>query len=290
LFCHHAFSPDWNPQTDAQARERAWRFGQEREVTIYRLIVSGTVEEKIYHRQIFKTALSNRVLQDPRQRRLFSQKDLKDLFTLKADSGSIVSGGEGITETTKLTNGDGYVDPDGDVGAGFDQNNNDDGETMKNVLQSKGLAGVFDHDAVESTSSVSKKASVREMEEKAKSIAREALKNLTQSVAPDHDAFNPESRFAGVAAQSSNLLSTILERNNEIKNAASSTANNSGDTKKYTQLLKGLRTFVRLNVPTTDEILKEFSSQVSEFDAAVFRRLLKSVASLNNGRWRLNKN
>ena len=290
---HYAFSPDWNPQTDAQARERAWRFGQEREVTIYRLIVSGTVEEKIYHRQIFKTALSNRVLQDPKQRRLFSQKDLKDLFTLKADSGSIVSGGEGLTETTKLTNGDGYVDPDGDVGgAGDDQNVNDDGETMRSVLQSKGLAGVFDHDAVESnTSSVAKKASVREMEEKAQSIAREALKNLTQSVAPDHDAFNPESRFGGVTAQSNNLLSTIAQRNNEIKNAASSTstANKTGDTKKYTELLKELRSFVRLNIPTTDEILEEFSSQVSQFDAAVFRRLLKSVATLNNGRWRLNK-
>ena len=36
-------------------------------MTIYRLIVAGTIEEKIYHRQIFKTAITNRVLQDPRQ-------------------------------------------------------------------------------------------------------------------------------------------------------------------------------------------------------------------------------
>ena len=27
------YDPDWNPQTDAQARERAWRFGQNRDVT-----------------------------------------------------------------------------------------------------------------------------------------------------------------------------------------------------------------------------------------------------------------
>ena len=59
--------PDWNPQTDAQARERAWRLGQTRPVTIYRIVVSGAIEEKIYHRQIFKTAITNRVLQDPRQ-------------------------------------------------------------------------------------------------------------------------------------------------------------------------------------------------------------------------------
>ncbi|VDN36504.1 unnamed protein product [Gongylonema pulchrum] len=45
------FDPDWNPSTDIQARERAWRIGQERSVTIYRLLTSGTIEEKIYHRQ-----------------------------------------------------------------------------------------------------------------------------------------------------------------------------------------------------------------------------------------------
>ena len=33
-----------------QARERAWRIGQSRQVTIYRLLTSGTIEEKIYHR------------------------------------------------------------------------------------------------------------------------------------------------------------------------------------------------------------------------------------------------
>ncbi len=37
------FDPDWNPQTDAQARERSWRYGQTKAVTIYRLIVAGTI-------------------------------------------------------------------------------------------------------------------------------------------------------------------------------------------------------------------------------------------------------
>lgn len=48
-----------------QARERSWRVGQLRQVTVYRLVTAGTIEEKIYHRQIFKTALTNRVLQVP---------------------------------------------------------------------------------------------------------------------------------------------------------------------------------------------------------------------------------
>ncbi len=46
------FDPDWNPSTDTQARERAWRIGQQRPVTVYRLLTSGTIEEKIYHRQV----------------------------------------------------------------------------------------------------------------------------------------------------------------------------------------------------------------------------------------------
>eukprot|EP00054_Salpingoeca_dolichothecata_P025480 m.178669 g.178669 ORF g.178669 m.178669 type:complete len:1122 (-) comp25371_c0_seq1:29-3394(-) len=76
------FDPDWNPSTDMQARERAWRIGQTKPVTIYRLLTAGTIEEKIYHRQVFKQLLSNKVLKDPKQRRFFKSNDLYELFTL----------------------------------------------------------------------------------------------------------------------------------------------------------------------------------------------------------------
>ena len=76
------FDPDWNPSTDTQARERAWRIGQKKNVTIYRLLCAGTIEEKIYHRQIFKQYLTNRVLKDPKQKRFFKHNDLYELFTL----------------------------------------------------------------------------------------------------------------------------------------------------------------------------------------------------------------
>ena len=55
------YDPDWNPSTDMQARERAWRIGQKKEVVVYRLITSGTIEEKVYHRQIYKQFLTNKV-------------------------------------------------------------------------------------------------------------------------------------------------------------------------------------------------------------------------------------
>lgn len=76
------FDPDWNPMTDMQSRERAWRLGQKREVTVYRLITRGTIEEKIYQRQIFKLLLSNRILENAKQKALFSQTHMKELFEL----------------------------------------------------------------------------------------------------------------------------------------------------------------------------------------------------------------
>jgi len=56
------FDPDWNPMTDVQARERAWRIGQRKDVLVYRLILAGTVEEKIYQRQVSKHHSSEKVM------------------------------------------------------------------------------------------------------------------------------------------------------------------------------------------------------------------------------------
>ncbi|KAK4152663.1 SNF2 family N-terminal domain-containing protein [Chaetomidium leptoderma] len=92
------FDPDWNPSTDVQARERAWRLGQKKEVTIYRLMTAGTIEEKIYHRQIFKQFLSNKVLKDPKQQTTFNLSDMHDLFSLSSYE-------DGVTETSELFRG-----------------------------------------------------------------------------------------------------------------------------------------------------------------------------------------
>lgn len=92
------YDPDWNPSTDIQARERAWRLGQKREVEIYRLMTAGTIEEKIYHRQIFKQFLTNKILKDPKQRQTFQLRDLQDLFTLGSEN-------DGVTETGNLFKG-----------------------------------------------------------------------------------------------------------------------------------------------------------------------------------------
>ncbi|KAL8637920.1 MAG: hypothetical protein Q9228_004868 [Teloschistes exilis] len=92
------YDPDWNPSTDVQARERAWRLGQKREVMIYRLMTAGTIEEKIYHRQLFKQFLTNKILKDPKQRQIFHMQHLHNLFTLG-------DANDGPTETSELFQG-----------------------------------------------------------------------------------------------------------------------------------------------------------------------------------------
>lgn len=47
------YDPSWNC-TDDQAVDRIYRIGQQRNCVIYRLITCGTVEEKIYRKQVFK--------------------------------------------------------------------------------------------------------------------------------------------------------------------------------------------------------------------------------------------
>jgi len=52
----------WNPSVDQQAQDRAYRYGQEKEVSVYRLVSKGTVEEVIYMRQLYKQTLQTNIL------------------------------------------------------------------------------------------------------------------------------------------------------------------------------------------------------------------------------------
>ena len=51
------FDPDWNPAIDDQAMGRVYRQGQTRPVHIWRLFHAGTVEEKIFQRQLAKKGM-----------------------------------------------------------------------------------------------------------------------------------------------------------------------------------------------------------------------------------------
>ncbi|XP_064604262.1 DNA repair and recombination protein RAD54-like isoform X2 [Liolophura sinensis] len=77
------FDPDWNPANDEQAMARCWRDGQKKQCYIYRLIATGTIEEKIFQRQTHKKALSSCVVDKEEDvERHFSLGELRDLFKL----------------------------------------------------------------------------------------------------------------------------------------------------------------------------------------------------------------
>ena len=74
------YDPAWNPAADSQSVDRAYRIGQTRDVVVYRLVTCGTVEEKVYRRQVFKGGLSRAGTQDGNHFRYFSADETSQLF------------------------------------------------------------------------------------------------------------------------------------------------------------------------------------------------------------------
>ena len=57
------FDSDWNPQMDEQAKDRAHRIGQKREVRVYRLITTTKIEEGILSKATQKKDLDAKIIQ-----------------------------------------------------------------------------------------------------------------------------------------------------------------------------------------------------------------------------------
>ncbi|XP_076859719.1 DNA excision repair protein ERCC-6-like 2 isoform X2 [Brachyhypopomus gauderio] len=90
------FDPTWNPANDLQAIDRAYRIGQCKDVTVFRLISLGTVEEIIYLRQLYKQQLQSSVIGRENARRYFEAVQgadgqsgelfgMRNLFRLQTD-------------------------------------------------------------------------------------------------------------------------------------------------------------------------------------------------------------
>jgi SNF2 family DNA or RNA helicase len=56
------FDVDWNPSNDAQAQDRVYRIGQKKNVTVFRLVTRGTLDELKYLRQVYKTELKSETI------------------------------------------------------------------------------------------------------------------------------------------------------------------------------------------------------------------------------------
>lgn len=74
------FDPWWNPMVEDQATDRAYRIGQTRTVTTYKLVTKGTIEEKILLLQDKKRALIDSVIDKGGGPGRLSWDDVKSLI------------------------------------------------------------------------------------------------------------------------------------------------------------------------------------------------------------------
>ncbi|MBE5963005.1 MAG: hypothetical protein E7256_16770 [Lachnospiraceae bacterium] len=75
------YDPWWNVAVQNQATDRAYRMGQEENVTVYKLITKDTLEEKILSLQAKKQALSDQIIsQDGVSISTLSQEDFLDIL------------------------------------------------------------------------------------------------------------------------------------------------------------------------------------------------------------------
>ena len=144
------------------------------------------------------------------------------------------------------------------------------------------------------------------MEESARKVALKAAANLKES-SVNQNPFEPTwtgshetARVANAPnkmASSSSLLANLQRKRMQI---AASSACPSGPTSSHEEretvtnqrsMMSRIRKFIKRNTssnggPTTREILNEFKD-IPDSEAAVFRSLLKSIATVKNGRWAL---
>ena len=98
------FDPAWNPAMDLQAQDRSYRIGQRRDVDVYRFLTSGTLEEIVYQRQVYKQQQSNVAVDAAQERRYFEgvQGDAGHKGELFGFTNMFALAADGVTRMQRL--------------------------------------------------------------------------------------------------------------------------------------------------------------------------------------------
>lgn len=236
--------PDWNPSTDNQALERAWRIGQTKPVSVFRLITVGTIEEKMYKKQIFKQFLSNKILQNPNQKRMFMPSTVGDLFRLETDE-----------ELKDSENED--SDDSGD--------HNEDKELMQSLCDGGDIQRVFHHDTLFHDSSNPERIIEKNRAKKAIRAAKERIKNSVGG-----NRLNLFGKKSKGEVSSAVLISRIHDK--------------STDTEATERLTNELLNYFRVHdhSVTTKEIISRFSNNSdAQSKPMLLKQILRRIAVLN---------
>ena len=282
------FDPDWNPMTDAQARERSWRIGQTSDVKIYRLIAAETVEEAICKRQIYKHHLAQKILVDPRQGRVGDWDDLADLFKPPTFFSATAKGGERKKSKSKTTCSVQKIcalfDSEKELRVEEEESVANPAETEPAPSLSSLVTKVWNQDEIEMPAlcaSLVDEASVD-------SAAQRAVQLVLGSVSASHtDITIPTYTGKGLMhapslSRSKSLLSKIV--------APVSTTSFDHSLVVEREMVKRVRKFFqarpRYSAPT-DAVLAVFSTELPAGHADIFRSCLRQLCEFNNGKWTL---
>eukprot|EP00834_Sanchytrium_tribonematis_P004304 NODE_204_length_12954_cov_1.347880.p3 type:complete len:826 gc:universal NODE_204_length_12954_cov_1.347880:796-3273(+) len=264
------FDCDFNPSNDEQSRERTYRLGQKREVEIYRLISSKTIEEKIYHRQIFKKFLANKILDDPHHKRFFKFEDMKDLFA-KPDLSNIAETRKEISSIagkrkTFIRKGSGPEQPTKDK--------------IFDILQNKSVKAL-NHDNIMQSGS-----DTHLVQREAERIAQNALAALRESRKVRHyemsEVLEPMLKKRRLDKNHSSSILAGLRVKKQIDSGSPSAVRsvallNEGNKEA---MITEICSYLKHCKPSTKEIISKFCSTMSSSDKAIFSKMLKGIAIL----------
>jgi DNA excision repair protein ERCC-6 len=255
------------------------------------LVTRGTIEEKVYKKQVFKTLLSNQILENPRQQRLFSRSHLKELFEFNPDDDT----GDDLALDTELPDSGVVLKHEAQqharayVASSSCASSTSNGRTAPSdgseslvlaaLFSGDNVTGVFRHDVLGSEETADRYArmSLRYAEGAAREQVAAALQRLQES------AETASARTRTVAPHSSQLLNALRQRQQ-----GSETQGIAGVDGHVERMARRIVEALSSGPVETERLIGMFPG-VKDDAAYLFRDILHKVSVLKNHKWYLLK-